>query len=114
MRASVVKGYFSTPAKYEWFYPKMDSQQLIGKRKKKIPKNPNPLFTKWIEEELKNAQEKGFKSQLSLKKVKLSIIALFVTLALQFRNLCQHRLLIAVGGKESLTHAHLNCRHLRR
>ncbi|CAG5129507.1 unnamed protein product [Candidula unifasciata] len=38
------------------------STSLKGKRKKKLPPNPNPLFTQWLTEWKQEAVEKGWKS----------------------------------------------------
>ncbi|RUS73595.1 hypothetical protein EGW08_018638, partial [Elysia chlorotica] len=38
------------------------TSSLKGKRKKKMPANPNPLFTQWLQEWKDEASEKGWKS----------------------------------------------------
>lgn len=43
--------------------------QLLGKRKKKIPKNPNPLFIKWLTQWKHEAAEKGISLQYTYNKV---------------------------------------------
>lgn len=43
--------------------------QLLGKRKKKIPKNPNPLFVKWLTQWKHEAAEKGISLQYTYNKV---------------------------------------------
>ncbi|XP_055880443.1 crossover junction endonuclease MUS81-like isoform X1 [Biomphalaria glabrata] len=40
----------------------MQKKSLKGKRKKKVPKNANPLFTQWLTEWKIEAEEKGWKS----------------------------------------------------
>ncbi|GFS04771.1 crossover junction endonuclease MUS81-like [Elysia marginata] len=51
------------------------SASLKGKRKKKLPTNPNPLFTQWLQEWKDEANEKGWKSAhtygMALKTLKL-------------------------------------------
>lgn len=42
---------------------------LKGKRKRKIPSNANPLFTKWLTEWKQEAEEKGWKSAHTYAKV---------------------------------------------
>ncbi|XP_067680600.1 crossover junction endonuclease MUS81-like isoform X1 [Haliotis asinina] len=46
---------------------------LIGKRKKKLPKCPNPLFERWLEEWRDEAAEKGWKSQYIYSKALKSL-----------------------------------------
>lgn len=45
------------------------STSLKGKRKKKIPPNPNPLFTQWLTEWKQEAVERGWKSAHVYAKV---------------------------------------------
>lgn len=47
--------------------------QLLGKRKKKIPKNPNPLFIKWLTQWKHEAAEKGISLQYTYNKALQSL-----------------------------------------
>lgn len=47
--------------------------QLLGKRKKKIPKNPNPLFIQWLTQWKDEAAEKGMSLQYTYKKALRSL-----------------------------------------
>ena len=47
---------------------------LAGKRKKKVPINPNPLFTMWLKEWRDEAANKGIKTQYSYNKVTIKNI----------------------------------------
>ncbi|CAE1227934.1 MUS81 [Acanthosepion pharaonis] len=47
--------------------------QLLGKRKKKIPKNPNPLFVKWLTQWKHEAAEKGISLQYTYNKALQSL-----------------------------------------
>ncbi|XP_035826366.1 crossover junction endonuclease MUS81 [Aplysia californica] len=53
-----------------------DTSSLKGKRKKKLPKNANPLFTQWLTEWRDQAVEKGWKSSHTYSKA-LKTLRLF-------------------------------------
>ncbi|XP_048259874.1 crossover junction endonuclease MUS81-like [Haliotis rufescens] len=46
---------------------------VLGKRKKKLPKCPNPLFERWLQEWRDEAAEKGWKSQYIYSKALKSL-----------------------------------------
>ena len=51
------------------FFRMAPDMQLLGKRKKKIPKNPNPLFIKWLTQWKNEAAEKELSVQYTYNKV---------------------------------------------